>query len=102
MKQKVEVSSGEQITKLQEEKLVAAAHLEEANAFLERNEDLLEQRKVELEKAAEEKRILNNRIREMERKLLNSEKHGGVAAIASLKERKLHKKLEKLSKRLHH
>lgn len=94
--------SEEELTKLQEEKVVAAAHLEEANAFLERNEDLLEQRKVELKKAAEEKQSLHNKIREMERKLLNSEKHGGVAAVASLKEQKLHKKLEKLSKRLHH
>lgn len=59
----------------------------------------MKQHQFEVQKLALEKKALRQKLKGMEKKLLKGDRRGGIAEMASHKEKKLQKNQDRLSKR---
>ena len=95
----VEDKVSEEVARISAECAQSSACAQQNIVSLEENQRYLVQQQEEAERIASEMRQLRHKIKGMEKKLLKGEKKGGIAAVASMKEQKLHKNQQRLQRK---
>ena len=99
IQKRVEDKVNEEMARISAECEQSSACAQQNILSLEENQRHLEQQQEETERIASEMKQLRQKIKGMEKKLLKGEKKGGIAAVASMKEQKLHKNQQRLQRK---